>query len=208
MPKFTELPSGALLPGTYFIDATYVSQKYRKKKNITLIHVLVMAAAEDIVNKPSSIVMKTDNASLEGELSLIRIVIPPLSEFCDSHEVELDWMLRLAWSLVQGIYTGTSNICFRCIRRTTDGDESPLEEWVDRVDFDRSTPIIDLLKRGPNTKPNHNGDQSAGGAQDLALELCDTIVMLNISLERAFQVLGVHDMANVSATTSLAGASS
>ena len=155
-----------------------------------------MAAAEDPVNWSSSM-LKQDNVCLDDELSRIPVVIPQLGEFCDSHEVEMDSVLRLTWSLVLGIYTGASDICFHYIRHGTASNESPLEEWVHRVDIDRSTPIIDLLKRSPSNKLYHNGGLLEETFQDLAPEECDSVLMLNVGPGRVSHVLGKHDPANV-----------
>jgi hypothetical protein len=164
-----------------------------------------MAAAEALGNR-SLCMLKEDTIGLEGELSWIPVVIPPLGEFCDSHEVEMDGILRLAWSLVLGIYTGTSDASFHCIRHRTTSNESPLGGWVHRMEVDRSTPIFGLLKKSLSDRPYQNGVQPEDAAQDLALEGCDTVLMINIGPGRASQVLREHNMADVGTTKCSAAA--
>lgn len=164
-----------------------------------------MAAAEDLGSR-SLCMLNQDNIGLDGELSWIPIGIPPLGEFCDSHEVERDGILRFAWSLVLGIYTGVSDVSFHCIRRTNASDEPPVAGWVHRMEIDRSTPILGLLKNSLSERSYQNGGYPQDAGQDLALEGCDTVLMINNGPGRAFQVLREHTMADVGTTKCSAAA--
>ncbi|KAJ5909271.1 hypothetical protein N7495_001953 [Penicillium taxi] len=155
-----------------------------------------MTAIEAPTRRSSSMLIE-DNVGLDDELRLISHPIPSLDEFCNSYGLEKDWILRFTWGLVLGIYSGESNVCFRCIRRGAVSNESTLEEWVHRMELDRSTPIIDLLKKLHGNRSCQNGGFSEDVVQDSALEGHDTVLMLNIGLGRASQVLEENDMANV-----------
>ncbi|KAE8143595.1 hypothetical protein BDV38DRAFT_276679 [Aspergillus pseudotamarii] len=155
-----------------------------------------MAAAEGLGSR-SICMLKTNNTGLDGELSWIPIGIPPLGEFCDSHEVEMDEILRFTWSLVLGIFTGASDVSFHCIRRTNASNESPVAGWVHRMEIDRSTPILDLLKKTLSDRSYQNGTQLQDAGQGLALEGCDTVLMINNGPGRASRVLREHTMADV-----------
>ncbi|KAE8422690.1 hypothetical protein BDV36DRAFT_291189 [Aspergillus pseudocaelatus] len=155
-----------------------------------------MASAEDLGSR-SLCMLKQDNLGLDGELSWIPIGIPPLGEFCDSHEVDMDGILRFTWGLVLGIYTGASDVSFHCIRSTNASNEPPFAGWVHRMEIDRSIPILGLLKKSLSDRFYQNGAQPQDAGQDLALEGCDTVLMINNGPGRASQVLREHTMADI-----------
>ncbi|KAM3508998.1 hypothetical protein MY11210_006493 [Beauveria gryllotalpidicola] len=146
-----------------------------------------------------------NNGGRDGELRFIAVISPPLSEVCEINEVETIDILRLAWGLVLGIYTGASDISFGCIRRETASNESPVEEWLHRMVIDRSTPIIELLKQSSSSKPHQNGGLEDVASQNLSLGGCDTALMLDVGFGGAVKVLERPDMANISIVLAVNG---
>ncbi|KAE8146888.1 hypothetical protein BDV25DRAFT_143253 [Aspergillus avenaceus] len=160
-----------------------------------------MSATDAPVNQPCSMLAQDSN----GELSLLPLVIPPLAEFCDSHEISVDEILRLTWSVVLAIYTGSSDVRFRCICPGSSSDEPKLEQWVHLMNVDRNTAIINLVKRMPSNSSYHNSQQSMAAEQELALDGCDTLFMHNVGPGRGSQMMGKPHIANIRAILEVNG---
>lgn len=127
--------------------------------------------------------------SHDTDLRSVPIASLPLRSICDDNrEFTTDSILRLTWGVVLGIYTGESEVSFGSIRRETTSNESPAEERLHRMAMDTSTPIIELLKQSSSNSCH----------QISGLEGCDTVLMLDVGVGAATDVLARPDMANVS----------
>lgn len=146
----------------------------------------------------SSGMEELNNGGGDGELNVIAVSNPSLKDVCDRNEIETIQVLHLAWGLVVGIYTGASDVSFGCIRRETAANESPVKEWLHRMAIDRSTPIIEHLKQGPNGDTHQIDGLEDASLQNLALGRCDTVLLLDVGLGGAAEVLGRRDLVHVS----------
>ncbi|KAM3523102.1 hypothetical protein NHJ13051_005282 [Beauveria bassiana] len=138
-----------------------------------------------------------NNAGCDNGWRFIVVTSPPLDGICDGDEVETIDMLRLAWGLVLGMYTGASDISFGCIRRESASNESPVKEWVHRMVIDRSTPMMELLKQSSSSKLHQNGGLEDVASPKISFGGCDTVLMLDVDSGGAAKVLWRPDMTNV-----------
>ncbi|KAJ6781995.1 hypothetical protein PWT90_01282 [Aphanocladium album] len=145
----------------------------------------------------SSDVAEKDTTCLNNGIGFLPIERPPLDEVCARHEVETEAILRLVWGVVLGTYTGASDISFCCMRNETACSDLALKSWLQRMDIDRRTPIMELAKQDSEKNSHQNGGPEDVASQCLALEECDSVLMLDIGMERISEVLGQPNMVNI-----------
>ncbi|KAJ3497397.1 hypothetical protein NLG97_g1928 [Lecanicillium saksenae] len=138
-----------------------------------------------------------DNAYVDDDLRFIPVEISNSSEIFDGHEIETEGILRLACSLVLGIYTGASDVSFGFMRNKPAWNKSPAKIWPHRMEFDKTTPVMDLLKQTSSHNSHQDGEPSDVASRDLAIDGYDTILMLDTGVGRAFEVLKQPNMAKI-----------